>query len=99
MCIDRIKAGKQPACTEVCPTKATIFGERDELLKEAHRRLKENPGKYINKVYGEFEVGGTSVLYISDIDLEFLTYPLTPGTKWIIKRRMKLQNHSEEDEE
>jgi len=85
MCIDRIKAGKQPACTEACPTKATIFGERDELLKEAHRRLKENPGKYINKVYGEFEVGGTSVLYISDIDLGFLTYPLTPGTKALPK--------------
>ncbi|HQT92956.1 MAG TPA: (4Fe-4S)-binding protein, partial [Candidatus Kryptobacter bacterium] len=37
--------------------------------------------KYINKVWGEHEVGGTSVLYLSDIDLDFLTYPTRPGDK------------------
>jgi formate dehydrogenase iron-sulfur subunit len=70
----RLQHGQQPACTEVCPTKATIFGDRDQLLAEAHRRLREDPGKYVNRVWGEHEVGGTSVLYISDIDLSFLTY-------------------------
>ncbi|MGB2678248.1 MAG: 4Fe-4S dicluster domain-containing protein [Candidatus Acidiferrum sp.] len=74
LCYDRIKSGGQPACTEMCPTKATIFGDREELLAEAHRRISENPGKYLGKVWGETEVGGTSVLYISDIDLSFLTY-------------------------
>ena len=85
LCYERIKQGQQPACISVCPTKATIFGDRDELLREAHRRIKENPGKYIDKVFGEFEVGGTSVLYISDIDLGFLSYPLTLGTKALPK--------------
>jgi formate dehydrogenase iron-sulfur subunit len=70
----RLKHGQQPACTEVCPTKATIFGDRDELLAEAYHRVRDNPGKYHNRVWGESEVGGTSVLYISDIDLSFLTY-------------------------
>jgi formate dehydrogenase iron-sulfur subunit len=65
----------------VCPTKATIFGNREDLIAEAHLRLKENPGKYINKVWGEHEVGGTSVLYISDIDLGFLSYQPNLGTK------------------
>jgi formate dehydrogenase iron-sulfur subunit len=74
LCYPRLKEGKQPACTEVCPTNATIFGNRDELLTEAYSRIKANPGKYINKVWGEHEVGGTSVLYISDIDLGFLSY-------------------------
>jgi len=74
MCYDRIKEGKPPACTQACPVGATIFGDRDELLAEAHRRIRQNPGKYLNKVYGEHEVGGTSVLYISDIDLGFLSY-------------------------
>jgi formate dehydrogenase iron-sulfur subunit len=74
LCYERLEQGGQPACTEVCPTKATIFGDRDELLAEAHRRIQENPGKYVNRVWGESEVGGTSVLYISDIDLSFLTY-------------------------
>lgn len=73
MCADRVKAGKQPACTEACPTGATIFGERDELIKEARRRLAAEPGKYIQKIYGEKEVGGTGVLYISDIDLGVLS--------------------------
>jgi formate dehydrogenase iron-sulfur subunit len=72
-CYSRIVAGRQPACTEACPTQATIFGERAELLKIAHERLRESPGKYMGKVWGETEVGGTSVLYISDIDLSFLT--------------------------
>jgi formate dehydrogenase iron-sulfur subunit len=76
LCFDRIKAGRQPACTEVCPTEATIFGEREELLEIARRRIEAEPGKYINRIFGEFEVGGTSVLYISDIDLSFLSYPV-----------------------
>ena len=75
MCFDRLAKGQQPACTEACPEGATIFGEREELLAEAHRRIKEGNGRYLNKVWGEHDVGGTSVLYISDIDLGFLTYP------------------------
>lgn len=74
LCYERITQGQQPGCTEVCPTHATIYGDRDELLAEAHKRIREAPQKYINKVWGEHEVGGTSVLYISDIDLDFLTY-------------------------
>jgi formate dehydrogenase iron-sulfur subunit len=81
LCYTRIEEGQQPACTQACPTQATVFGERDELLAEAHRRIKENPGKYINKVFGEDEIGGTSVLYLSDIDLGFLSYQPNLGNK------------------
>ena len=80
-CYDRVRAGQQPACTEACPTKATIFGERDQLLAEAHRRIRENPGAYLNKVWGEHDVGGTSVLYISNADLSFLSGGRSPGVK------------------
>jgi formate dehydrogenase iron-sulfur subunit len=79
LCYDRIKAGRPPACTEACPTKATIFGDRDRLLAEAQRRINENPGLYINNVWGEHDVGGTSVLYISNVDLSFLTGGHLPG--------------------
>ncbi len=127
MCTDRIKKGQQPVCTEACPTEATIFGNRDKLLAEAHLRIKNNPGKYINKVWGEHEVGGTSVLYISDINLDFLSYKSAPSTKplptttevamksvpyafagmggimyginWIIRRRNKLSEGNEGEEE
>lgn len=74
LCYDRIKTGQQPACTEACPEKATIFGSRKELLAEAHRRIRENSSLYIDHVWGEYEIGGSSVLYISDIDLGFLSY-------------------------
>ncbi len=78
LCYDNIKAGKidQPACTSVCPTKATIYGDRDDLLKEAWSRVKAEPNKYEQHVYGEKEVGGTNVLYITakDCPLDFLFY-------------------------
>ncbi len=71
-CYDRIKEGKKPACTDACPTGATIFGTREELLAEAQKRVRAKPEL---KLYGDVnEVGGTSVLYISDIDLDFLSH-------------------------
>ncbi len=73
LCYDRIRQGQQPACTESCPTKATIFGDRDDLLAEAHRRIAEKPDLYIDHVWGETEAHGSSVLYVSDVDLSFLT--------------------------
>ena len=74
MCYDKIKNGElsQPACTAACPKEATVYGDRDELLAEAHRRIQGSPGKYIDRVWGEKEVGGSSVLYVSDIPLDFL---------------------------
>ena len=70
LCKDRLAEGKEPACTEVCPRKAVIFGRYTDLLDEAHRRLKANPTKYVQKVYGEHELGGTQVLYLSHVDFE-----------------------------
>lgn len=73
-CAPKIARGEQPACTEACPTHATIFGERNDLIAEARKRIKENPNLYIDRIWGETEVGGTAVLYISNVDLDFLTY-------------------------
>ena len=47
-----------------------MFGERDDLLAEAKRRLSNEPNKYLQKIWGAKEVGGTAVLYISDVDIE-----------------------------
>ncbi len=78
LCYDNIKSGKidQPACTAACPTKATIYGERKDLLKEARRRINAEPNNYLNHIYGEHEVGGTNVMYITskDCPLDFLYY-------------------------
>ena len=66
LCHPRILEGKKPGCVEVCPTEATIFGDREELLAEARRRLQAEPDRYIHKIWGEHEVGGTSVLYLCE---------------------------------
>lgn len=64
MCADRIKQGDQPACVGTCPTGALEFGDRDVLLEKARRKAKAINGY----VYGdEDEIGGTSVIYVSDI--------------------------------
>jgi formate dehydrogenase iron-sulfur subunit len=74
-CADRIAAGKTTACTEACPTGATITGERDELVREAWKRIRENPTQYVHQVYGEKEVGGTSTLLISSVPFGEFGYP------------------------
>jgi formate dehydrogenase iron-sulfur subunit len=74
MCADRLAAGKMTACAEVCPTGATKFGERDELIAEAKQRLHDNPGNYVNRIYGLEEVGGTSVLLLSSVPFETFGY-------------------------
>lgn len=74
MCASRQAEGKPTACTEACPAEATVFGTRDELLAEAHRRIADNPGTYHPKVYGETEVGGTSVLFLSPVPFEQLGF-------------------------
>ncbi len=73
-CIDRLLDGKEPGCTEVCPRDAVIFGKRADLLDEARRRLKENPDRYVQKIYGENDLGGTQVLYLSHVPFEDLGF-------------------------
>jgi len=74
LCKDRLAAGKQPACTDVCPRGAVIYGKYTDLLDEAHKRLSDNPRKYVPKVYGEHELGGTQVLYLSHVEFEKLGF-------------------------
>ncbi len=71
----RYPLGKGPACTEVCPREAVIYGKREELLAEARRRLAANPKLYVPKIYGETEAGGTQCLYLSHVPFENLGLP------------------------
>lgn len=75
MCAPRQARGLQPACTEVCPVQAGIFGQRDALLQEAENRIRQEPKKYVPHIYGKDEAGGTSVLYLSAVPFESLGLP------------------------
>ena len=74
LCRERLAENKLPACVEACPRKAVIFGRREDLLAEAHRRIDEKPDFYVPKVYGEKDLGGTQVLYLSHIPFEDLGF-------------------------
>ncbi|HEY1261975.1 MAG TPA: 4Fe-4S dicluster domain-containing protein [Terriglobales bacterium] len=75
MCPDRVLAGRPTACAEVCPTGATIAGDREELIAEAQKRLRESPNNYVSRIYGLNEVGGTSVFLLSSVPFEQFGYP------------------------
>ena len=80
MCYNRLQAGEIPACVDACPTGALSFGNRETLLKQAHAQIRSNPGRYVDHVYGEHEVGGTSMLYLSDVPFERLGFSDLPPT-------------------
>src|SRR5262249_4409700 len=64
-----------PACVKACPADALRFGEREEMLALAKKRIADRPDKYVNHIYGEKELGGTSVLYLSKVPFEKLGFP------------------------
>ncbi len=74
MCFDRVKEGGLPACVENCPAEAVIFGKRRDMIKEARKRIVENPERYVDHIYGEHEAGGTGFLYLSAVPFEELGF-------------------------
>jgi formate dehydrogenase iron-sulfur subunit len=88
MCMDRLAAGQQTACATVCPTGATLFGERDDLIRVARSRIAADPGRYVDHIYGLHEAGGTSVLLLSGVPFGQLGLPThlpdepLPGYTW-----------------
>jgi formate dehydrogenase beta subunit len=78
-CYERVASkGKLPGCAEICPVEAITFGKRSTLINTANQRIKKNPGRYINHIYGEHEVGGTSWMYLSSQPFEKLGFNKLP---------------------
>jgi formate dehydrogenase iron-sulfur subunit len=85
-CFDRIsKEGGVPACVAICPVGVMEFGKRSDLVDLAHKKIRDNPGKYVNFVYGEREVGGTCWMYLSAVPFHYIGLRTDLGTEPIPK--------------
>jgi len=89
--------GGIPACCDVCPTGASLFGPIEKIKAEAQKRLAAKPGEayvfprgslaldrppheghianYQQHVYGDKELGGTQVIYLSAVPFAKLGLP------------------------
>jgi formate dehydrogenase iron-sulfur subunit len=67
MCYPRVKNGQLPGCVQACPKEAMTFGKRKDILRIARERIQKYPERYIDHIYGETEMGGTSWLYLSGV--------------------------------
>jgi formate dehydrogenase iron-sulfur subunit len=96
-CYERVESDKKlPGCVEICPVEALTFGRRKELIKVARQRIRKNPGRYIDHIYGENEVGGTSWMYLSGVPFEkigFNALPQTPMPRLAESIQHALFNH------
>ena len=62
MCIDRVSAGMQPICVKTCPTGTMVFGEREEILPLAQKRLEEARKRFPKAFLADFTE--VSVIYL-----------------------------------
>jgi len=74
-CFENIKDGGLPACAQTCPREVITFGKKKDLLALARWKMKNNPGRYVDHIYGEHEVGGTSWLYLASEPFETIGFP------------------------
>jgi formate dehydrogenase iron-sulfur subunit len=65
-CIDRVRAGRSPACAEACNRDAIVYGPKVELEALARERAAAIGGH----TYGLDENGGTSTFYVSRVPFE-----------------------------
>lgn len=80
MCYERLQEGKKPACVEACPTDTLMFGPKRELMEIARHRVYSHPDKYVHRIYGEHEAGGTGWLYLSAVPFEQIGFRTDLGT-------------------
>lgn len=71
-CIDRVQNGMAPACVTTCQPGALQFGDRDEMIAIAHKRVEFLKAHGYEKatVYGENEMGGLHVIQVLKYGVE-----------------------------
>lgn len=79
LCTDRLEEGLQPACVNSCHTDALVFGDKDEMLALAEKRVQEVKERYPKAhIYNPPGVKGTHTIYVLVEDPEFYGLPKSP---------------------
>jgi len=86
LCHERVRKGGMPACAEACPVGTITFGKREDLIKLARNRIRKYPDRYIDHIYGEYEVGGTSWMYISGVPFDRMDFPANLVEKPLVEQ-------------
>ncbi|UEJ83785.1 4Fe-4S dicluster domain-containing protein [Brachybacterium halotolerans subsp. kimchii] len=69
LCYDRLVEGEEPACAKTCPTTSIKFGDRSDMVEQAHERVAQlhAQGMTEARLYGanpEDGVGGTGSVFL-----------------------------------
>jgi formate dehydrogenase iron-sulfur subunit len=69
MCIERVSAGMPPMCVKTCPTGAMLFGEREEIIPVAQKRLEVVKKSFPKAFLADFTQ--VSVIYLLAEEKEY----------------------------
>ncbi len=83
LCYDRLKDDMQPACAKACPTKSIMFGEVEQLKRQARERVGELQRRGVQeaRLYGEDESilqGGLHAFFLLLDEPEVYNLPRNP---------------------
>jgi formate dehydrogenase iron-sulfur subunit len=90
MCIDRVKNGLLPACVKTCPTGAMNFGDRNDMLEMAEKRLKEITPQFPEASL--LDPGDVRVVYLVAFEwMNYHDFAVAAGYSRGITRQMALR--------
>jgi formate dehydrogenase iron-sulfur subunit len=90
MCSDRLDKGYPPACVKSCPTGAMNFGDRDEMLALAKKRLAEAKKKHRKAQLLDVDETRT-IFLVADDPMKYHEFAVAKAGSFDMDRKMALK--------